>query len=158
MPSGPTRPWPVLRLNALPLLELPATARRLIQHHPADIGELRAALRAARGRALIARLRGGALVAFGADADLAVAGEPLGVAPADATVPLEWLTEDPDMAQIGLLTDTLTLGLGRARGLRHVLRARRGHLVRVAGETEPHLSGLRRATAGPSREWCLRPP
>lgn len=148
MPSGPTRPWPVLRLNALPLLELPAVARRLTEHHPADIGELRAALRATRGRALIARLRGGALVAFGADADLAAAGEPLGVAPADATVPMEWLAEDPDTAQIGLLTDALTLGLGRARGLRHVLRARRGHLVRVASETEPHLSGLRRATGG----------
>jgi hypothetical protein len=29
---------------------------------------------------------------------------------------------------------------GRARGLRHVLRARRAHLVRVGDETEPHLS------------------
>jgi hypothetical protein len=33
----------------------------------------------------------------------------------------------------------LTLGLGRARRLRHVLRARHGHLVRVGDETEPHL-------------------
>jgi hypothetical protein len=148
MPSGPTRPWPVLRLNALPLIALPEAARRLDEHPPTDIGELRAALRDARARALIARLRGGALVAFGADADLATAGEPLGVTPADDTAPLEWPADDPDMAQIGLLTEALTLGLGRARGLRHVLRARRGHLVRVGDEAEPHLSGLRRAAGG----------
>jgi NAD-dependent SIR2 family protein deacetylase len=148
MPSGPTRPWPVLRLNALPLLELPAEARRLTERRPADIGELRAALRGARARALVARLRGGALAAFGADADLAAAGEPLGVVPTNNTVPLTWSADDPDMAQIGLLTDALTLGLGRARGLRHVLRARRGHLVRVGDEAEPHLSALRRAAGG----------
>ena len=148
MPSGPTRLWPVLRLNALPLLELPAAARRLTEHHPADIGEFRVALRDARARALTARLRGGTLVAFGADIDLGAAGESLGVVPAGDTVPLEWPADDPDMAQIGLLTDALTLGLGRARGLRHVLRARRGHLVRVGDEVEPHLSGLRRAAGG----------
>ena len=148
MPSGPTRPWPVLRLNALPLLELPAAARRLTERHPVDISEFRAALRDARARALTARLRGGTLVAFGADADLAAAGEPLGVSPAGGTAPLEWLADDPDTAQIGLLTEAVTLGLGRARGLRHVLRARRGHLVRVGDEAEPHLSGLRRAAGG----------
>jgi hypothetical protein len=148
IPSGPTRPWPVLRLNALPLLELPAAARRLTEHHPADLGELRAALRDARARALTTRLRGGALVAFGADTDLAAAGKPLGVAPAGDTMPLEWPADDADSAQIGLLTEALTLGLGRARGLRHVLRARRGHLVRVGDEAEPHLSGLRRAAGG----------
>ena len=148
MPSGPTRPWPVLRLNALPLLELPAAARRLTERHPVDVSEFRAALRDARARALTARLRGGALVAFGADADLAAAGEPLGVSPAGGTAPLEWLADDPDTVQIGLLTEAVTLGLGRARGLRHVLRARRGHLVRVGDEAEPHLSGLRRAAGG----------
>ena len=88
------------------------------------------------------------MVAFGADADLAAAGKPLGVFPAGDTVPLVWPTDDPDTAQIGLLTEALTLGLGRARGLRHVLRARRGHLVRVGDETEPRLSGLRRAAGG----------
>ena len=148
MPSGPTRQWPVLRLNALPLLDLPREARRLTEDQPADIGELRTGLRDARARALTARLRGGTVIAFGADADLAAAGKPFGVFPAGDTVPLEWLTDDPDTAQIGLLTEALTLGLGRARGLRHVLRARRGHLVRVGDETEPHLSGLRRAAGG----------
>ena len=54
-------------------------------------------------------------------------------------MPLEWLTDDPDTAQIGLLTEALTLGLGRARGLRHVLRARR-HLVRVGDEIETRFS------------------
>ena len=34
----------------------------------------------------------------------------------------------------------LTLGLGRARGPQHVLRARRGQLVRVGDETEPDVS------------------
>lgn len=148
IPQGPTRPWPVLRLNALPLLELPKAARRLTEPRPADLGELRAALRDAGARALIARLRSGALVAFGADADLAAAGEPFGITLADGIVPLKWPADDPDMAQIGLLTDALTLGLGRAHGLRHVLRARRGHLVRVSDETEPRLSRLRRATGG----------
>ncbi len=148
LPAGPTRPWPVLRLNALPLLELPAAARRLTEKQPADIGELRAAMRDARARALVARLRGGALAAFGADADLAAAGTPLGVCPAEDTVSLEWPPDDPDMVQIGLLTDALTLGLGRARGLRHVLRARRSHLVRVGDAAEPHLARLARAAGG----------
>jgi hypothetical protein len=148
LPAGPTRPWPVLRLNALPLLDLPAEARRLTEKQPADIGDLRTALRDTRARALVARLRGGALVAFGADADLAAAGTPLGVCPAADTTPLDWSPEDPDMAQIGLLTDALTLGLGRARGLRHVLRARRSHLVRVGDAAEPHLARLARAAGG----------
>jgi len=148
MPSGPVRPWPVLRLNALPVLHLPSAARRLTEHHLADLGELRAALRAGRARALTARLRDGTLVGFGADADLAAGGKPLGVAPAGDTVPLEWPADDPDTAQVGLLAEALVLGLGRARGLRHVLRARRGHLVRVGDEAEPHLSGLRRAAGG----------
>jgi len=148
LPAGPTRPWPVLRLNALPLLDLPAAARRLTEKQPAEIGELRAALRDTRARALVDRLRGGALAAFGADADLAAAGTPMGVCPAGDTVPLEWPADDPDTAQIGLLTDALTLGLGRARGLRHVLRARRSHLVRVGDATEPHLTRLARAAGG----------
>lgn len=148
MPSGPTHPWPVLRLNALPLLELPQQARRLTEDQPADLGELRAALRGTRARALTARLRGGTLAAFGADADLATAGSPLGVSLAGGIVPLQWLADDPDTAQVGLLNEALTLGLGRGRGLRHVLRARRGHLVRVSDETEPQLSGLRRAAGG----------
>ena len=34
LPSGPTHQWPILRLNALPLLQLPEEARRLTEDHP----------------------------------------------------------------------------------------------------------------------------
>jgi len=148
LPSGPTSPFPVLRLNALPIGRLPADARRLVEDHPVELAAAQRAIRSSRLRALIGRRATGELVGFGNDTELVEALGPLGVRVTSDLVSFGWDASVVDGADIGLALDALTLGLGRGGGLRHVL-ARRGHLVRVDDGGHPALDGLRRACDGP---------
>jgi SIR2-like domain len=148
LPSGSTSPFPVLRLNALPVGQLPARARRLIEDHPVELAAAQQAIRSSRARALVGRRASGELVGLGNDTELNNALGPLGIRVTSELVAFGWDAPVVGSADIGLALDALTLGLGRGEGLRHVL-ARRGHLVRVEDGHHPALEGLRRACEGP---------
>jgi NAD-dependent SIR2 family protein deacetylase len=144
LPTGATISYPVVRFNALPVTALPTEARVLEETGTADVRELQAAIRTSRARGLVARRSGGQLVAVGDDAQLTAALAPLGITVMSDTVPLKWDNPHPDMLDLGLALDALTLGLGRTQGLRHVL-SRRAHQVRVSDESVDSLSRLRSA-------------
>lgn len=147
LPEGPTLPAPILRLNALPLATLPEHARRLDAAQPVELADLQQAIRAARARGLVARRSGGELIAFGDDSQLADALGELGVTVTAATEELDFDAPHLDQAEVGILLDAVTIGLGRTSGLRHVL-TRRAHQVRVSEENTPSLERLRTACGG----------
>jgi hypothetical protein len=144
MPSGPTQPYPVLRFNALPLATMPSEVRLLAELKTADLRELQIAVRKSRARGLVARQSGGQLVAVGNDAQLTAAFAPLGVAVTDQVASVDWEAADLDPANLGLALDSITLGLGRTEGLRHVL-SRRAHQVRVVDPKVASLGRLKSA-------------
>jgi hypothetical protein len=148
LPSGATDPYPILRLNALPLTGLPSEVRRLKESSPCDLADAQQAIRSTRARGLVARRSGGSLVAVGHDGELRVALEPLGITVTDEVEPLDWSRPDLDPADLGLLLDVVTLGLGRTEGLRHIL-ARRGHQVRVRDAAAKGLERLASACKKP---------
>jgi NAD-dependent SIR2 family protein deacetylase len=148
LPSGPVDQFPILRLNALPIAALPTEVRLLRSSSAVDLREAQRAIRAARARGLIARRSGGSLVALGHDGELTGALSPLGITVTDAVEQLDWSAAIVDPADLGLLLDAVTLGLGRTYGLRHVL-ARRGHQVRVNDATAPGLERLAQACKKP---------
>jgi hypothetical protein len=151
VPIGTVQSWPQLRLAALPVVELPRHARLLEGPPSLGLGAVRTALQAERVPGMVARQAGGALIAFGDDAGLRSALEPLGVQVTDR-VRLLRLAESADgkvdFAELGILLEALVVGLGRTRGLGHVLRAGQRHLVRVRRADEPSLGQLRRACGG----------
>ena len=144
LPHGATRPYPILRLNALPLTRMPPQAARLHERKPCDLRDAQAAIRTMRARALIARLADGQLIGVGHTTELQQALAPLHAEVTDGRVDLPWSAEPVDNGALGLALDALTLGLGRTNGLRHVL-ARRGHQVRVLDPNEGSLERLRHA-------------
>ncbi|MDA8317983.1 MAG: SIR2 family protein [Actinomycetota bacterium] len=147
MPAGPTRPSPILRFNALPLVSLPNEVRCLEERSPCELADAQRAVRTNRVRGLVARRSGGQLVAVGHERQLSEALRPLGVSVSNRTETLDWDAEIIDPADLGLALDALTLGLGRTEGLRHVL-ARRGHQVRVADPKASSLARLKSACGG----------
>jgi hypothetical protein len=148
VPGGPTRPFPILRFNALPMLSLPDKVRCLDEQSPCELADIQRVVRANRVRGLVARRSGGQLVAVGHEHQLSEALRPLGVSVSDRTETLNWDGEVTDPADLGLVLDALTLGLGRTDGLRHVL-ARRGHQVRVADPKASSLARLKSACGDP---------
>jgi SIR2-like domain len=144
LPSAATDEYPILRLNALPLTRLPTEVRLLHESSPCELAEAQRAIRTARVRGLVARRSGGSLVAVGHDRELRAALAPLGITVTQDVEPFDWPSPDTDPADLGLLLDAVTIGLGRTNGLRHVL-ARRGHQVRVNNATTPGLDRLRSA-------------
>jgi len=140
MPSGPTQPYPVLRFSALPVTTMPTEVRLLDERKPADLRELQIAVRKSRARGLVARQSGGQLVAVGSDTQLTGAFASLGAPVSDQVASVDWEAADLDPANLGLALDSITLGLGRTEGLRHVL-SRRAHQVRVA---DPKVASLGR--------------
>ena len=129
--------FPVLRCSALPVLELPRTARRLVVRRPVTSGEIRKALKAGRFRGIVAA-RGQEIAAFGADEDLLKALRQWG-AELEGEEPLDPLT---DSWALGLIYEAFVRSLTRRRPLRPRLR-RRGHVVTVA-RTNPRLGAATR--------------
>lgn len=148
LPAGPTSRFPVLRLNALPVGQLPTHARRIVEDHPIELAAAQQAVRSGRGRALVGRRSTGDLIGFGDETELTQALRPLGGRVAAELVAFTWDGGVVDDGDLGLVLDALTLGLGRGDGLRHVLARRRGHLIRVNEGDHPALEGLRRACNG----------
>lgn len=147
IPTGPTRPFPILRFNALPLLRLPNQVQCLDEQSPCELAEVQRSLRTNQVRGLVARRSGGQLVAVGHEQQLSEALRLFRVSVSDRTQTVDWDKEVTDPAILGLALDALTLGLGRTNGLRHVL-ARRGHQVRVADPTASSLARLKSVCSG----------
>jgi hypothetical protein len=137
-PSG-GRGFPVVRLNALQVVESPSVCRRVV----CAIGGYREISEAAEKAGvdfLFARVRSGVL-AFGADADVRAAFEPHGIDEFDLhTVETRRLRYDS--GERGLLRDAVACALVRHRGL---LRQRRrsGDLLYPADARDPMWTPLR---------------
>lgn len=124
LPTIEGAPFPVLRLSALPILELPARARAVRLSTSANTRDLRAAIKDADVRAL-AYGRGQQVAAFGADEDLLTAFGHLG-GRLDGEIELD----SDDSGVRGLLYDALTRALASRRPLRSMLRSG-GHSIVV---------------------------
>jgi len=112
-PSGRTE-WPVVRLNALPVVCVPNVCRRVV----CQIGgyaEIREAVRVAGADLLVARRRAGVLV-YGSDADAHAVFDPYGVTEFDLHT-IETRRLRYDSAERGLLRNALSRALARERGL-----------------------------------------
>ena len=124
--------WPVVRLNALPVIQMPSVCRRVV----CDIGgtkEVREAVAGARANVIAVRSQSGVL-AFGSDTEIRRAFAPFG--PSDFDV----YTLDPsrqryDSTERGLLREVLTTAIESSIGLR-ATRRRREDLLAPRDPTE----------------------
>lgn len=106
--------WPVVRLNALPVVEAPTVCRRVV----CNIGgtaELRAVIENARVNVLGARTKAGVL-AFGSDGDVRKTFESHSIAEFDLHT-IEARRLRYDSAERGLLREAMTRAIVRGRGL-----------------------------------------
>ena len=117
--------FPVLRCSALPVLDMPETARRIRVNQPVTSREARLALKKSGVRGVVAA-RGHEVVAFGADGDLLRAFRSWG-AELDGVRDL-----DPraDSSARGLIHDALARSLSRRRPIWTMLRGS-GHALVV---------------------------
>lgn len=136
--------WPVIRLNALPLLSWPSVCRRVV----CEIGgarEVRQAITDAQAD-LVAARRDVGVIAFGSDAEIRRAFEQYNITNLDIHS-IEPIRLQRDTAELGLLYDALCRALMRERPLVW-LRGREHFLIIDAQrESEGIFSDLR-ATAG----------
>lgn len=154
VPEGEARRFPVLRLSALLVETMPASARRLSLRHPSTTMEVRELLKAAKCRA-VATVIGKEVAVYGKDSDILAALHQLG-----PTVAGLWpLDPNRDSWAMGLIYDALLKALARHRPLVPRLQ-RAGHSLFVAsgreGERAEHrqrrelqLSELRKAYGTP---------
>lgn len=117
--------FPVLRCSALPILELPPSARLIRVERSLNAQEARSIASERRIRITVTA-RGNEVLAFGADADLLTAFGDLGAA-IEGDVPLDPLG---DSVHLGLVYDGLLRALTLGRPLQPLMRSR-GHLIRI---------------------------
>jgi len=128
---GGSASWPVVRLNALPVVQTPTVCRR-VACQIGGYAEAREAVELAGVDVLVARTRTGVL-AFGADADVRAAFEPHSITDFDLhTIDIKRLRYDS--GERGLLRDALTRAIARQRGL-DVIRRRTTDLL---APLDPH--------------------
>lgn len=144
IPNGPTQPYPILRFNAIPVTMMPSEIHLLEEQTTTQLRDLQISMRKARARGLVARQSGGQLVAVGDNGQITRALAPLGATISDRFGDIDWNADVIDPANLGLALDSITLGLGRTKGLSHVL-SRRAHQVRVSDATDTSLSRLKSA-------------
>lgn len=139
LPVGP-RGWPVVRLNALPVVHTPSVCRRVV----CQIGgyaDVREAVEQAGVNVLFARTRAGVL-AYGADTDVRAAFDAHGITDFDLhTVETKRLRYDSN--ERGLLRDALTRAIARQHDL-EVIRRRRTDLLAPNDPQDAKWSPLRR--------------
>ncbi len=119
------RGWPVVRLNALPIIRSPSTCRLVV----CEIGgtaDVRRAVAKAGVDVLAVRSRLGVL-AFGADSDVRCAFEACDITGFDLYT-LEPKTRHYESSERGLLHDALIRGIVRHRGMR-LTQGSRWHLI-----------------------------
>ena len=120
VPSG-RRGWPVVRLNALPVVHVPSVCRRVV----CGIGgtaEVREAVREAGVNVIAVRSSTGVL-AFGSDADVRRTFEPFGMSDFDIYT-LDPKRQRYDSTERGLLREALTTAIERHLGLKAIRRRR----------------------------------
>jgi hypothetical protein len=119
-PTG-NRGWPVVRLNALPVTQMPSVCRRVV----CSIGgyaDLRTAVESAKLDVLVARTSAGVL-GFGTDADMRFTFDGYGITDFDLhTIEIRRLRYES--GERGLLREALTRAIARNCGLKSI---RRGH-------------------------------
>lgn len=116
---GGTRGWPVLRLNALPVLQTPSVCRRIV----CGVGgysEVRSAVESAKVDVLVARTKVGVL-GFGADADMRSAFDAFGITDFDLHT-IETKRLRYESGERGLLREALTRAITRHRGMKTTRR------------------------------------
>lgn len=119
------RGWPIVRLNALPVIDIPNTCRRVVCEIGGTVA-VREAVEKAGVEVLAVRSQSGVL-AFGADSDIRIAFEAYDITEFDLHT-LEVKKRSYESAERGLLCDALIKALVRNRSLRLVGGHRR-HLV-----------------------------
>ena len=138
-PAG-RRGWPVLRLNALPVIQIPTTCRRVV----CQIGgyaEAREAVGQAGVDVLVARIRAGVL-AFGTDADVRAAFSGYNITDFGLhTIDNKRLRYDS--GERGLLRSALARAIGRYRRV-DVVRRRSSDLLAPSDPRESVWEPLRR--------------
>ncbi len=109
---GGAHGWPVVRLNALPLVQIPSVCRRVVCK-VGGYAEARGAIESAAVDVLVARTKAGVL-AFGDDADVRAAFEPHDITEFGLhTIELKRLRYES--GERGLLRDALTRAIARER-------------------------------------------
>jgi SIR2-like domain len=126
LPSGDARKWPVLRCSALPIVSMPAVARRLSLSDAVSTDEVRKLLKDAKVYGVASSI-GREVAAFGQDDKLLNALSTVGARLAGTIA----LHPASDSWALGLLYDALTKALCRRRPLVPRLR-RAGHMVLVS--------------------------
>ena len=124
IPRG-RRGWPVVRLNALPVVHVPTVCTRVV----CGIGgtaEVREAVERAGVNVIAARSRAGVL-AFGSDTEIRTAFDPYGITDFDVHT-LERRRQRYDSAERGLLREALTAAIERHHEL-DAIRRRRADLL-----------------------------
>jgi len=116
---GGSRGWPVVRLNALPVVQTPSVCRRVVCQ-VGGYAEVRDAVEQAGVDVLVARTQAGVL-AFGADADVRAAFAAHGITDFDLHT-IETKRLRYDSGERGLLRDALTRATVRQRGLDGIRR------------------------------------
>lgn len=143
LPSGDARKWPILRCSALPIVGMPAVARRLTLSEAVPTSHVRRLLRDARVPGAAACI-GREVAAFGQDERLLDALSTVG-ARLSGTIALE---PEHDSWALGLLYDALIKALCRKRPLAPRLR-RAGHAVLVSmGKAGDHPDRMRARREG----------
>lgn len=143
VPGRGRKSFPAIRLNALPLLEIPRSAR-LVACSVGNTAEARDATKSAGVQLVVARRTDG-VIAFGSDADIRTAFDSFGI----TSMSLASIEPDRfsnlDSADLGLCYDALATALGRERPLVALKRQRRRHVLVVPSNRtqDPALAPLR---------------
>lgn len=124
LPSPGKKSFPVLRLNAIPILAVPQTAR-LIDCKIAGARAVRDALAGAGTASVVAARRRDGVIAFGSDEDARRIFEPFGITTMGVATVDVANTAHRDTADLSLLYDAFTRALVRQRGLVEISRRRR---------------------------------
>jgi len=136
------RGWPVLRFNALPILDMP-TLCRLVDCKIGGTGDVRSAVSAAGVDVLAVRARAGVL-AFGGDSAVRSVFGPFAIDRFDLhTISMRRLGFES--AERGLLRDALARALQRDRGLT-VIRWGASHLLAPTNPNDAQWAHLKRST------------
>jgi NAD-dependent SIR2 family protein deacetylase len=141
-PPEPGRVWPIIRLNALPVVAYPSICRRI----GCEIGGHRECEEAAKDSPVLVTRRDIGVLAFGSDNDLRRCFEPFNIRDFDLHS-IEFGRLRYDSAEHGLLNSAIGKGLERGRPLIYQ-HSRRSHSLRIdinRGE-DPSLEPLRRET------------
>ena len=136
---GGNRGWPVIRLNALPVVQAPSICRRVVCKIDGT-SEVRKAVREAGVNVIAVRSRVGVL-AFGSDSDVRAAFEPYSISDFDIHT-LDLNQQRHDSMERGLLRASLAKALERQLSLQMIQRGRTTLLV-PSDPTEQRWSGLK---------------